>query len=253
VRINIEKLSDLELLKKTKSNSVDLIFLDPPFNVKKNYDQYVDNLSEEDYYVWQKNVLLECKRVLSESGNLIYHNIPKHCIILANYMCEINMVFHNWICWDNAGSMPTPSRLYPKHYPILWFSKTKKKIFNKQYTPVQRCRTCDATVKDYGGKYKSLKEMNGNKVTVLSDVWSDIHRLKHRKNKHRKANELPYKLMERIILMYSNENSVVLDLYLGTGTSAEVCIDYNRKFSGCDISSESIKQSNERVNKGKSE
>ena len=58
---------------------------------------------------------------------------------------------------------------------------------------------------------------------------------------------MPYKLLERIILMYSNENDTVLDLYLGTGVTAEVALKTNRNFKGCDICEESIQISNERI------
>jgi len=238
--IEIKNISDIQLLKETEDNSVDLIFIDPPFNLKKIYLNYSDDITEKEYLDWQFKILKECKRVLSNRGNLIYHNIPKWCIRISNYLLDIGMIFNNWICWDNAGSIPVPNRLYPKHFSILWFSKSNEKIFNKQYTPIQRCRKCRSTIKDYGGKYNTLKELNGRKVTILSDVWSDIHRIKHKVNKHRNANELPYKLIERIISIYSNEDSLVLDLYLGTGTTAEVCKDYNRNFIGCDISKEDI-------------
>lgn len=237
----------LDIMPTIPDNSVDLIFLDPPFNLKKIYlEKYDDNLSEAEYLNWQYSVIKESFRILKNTGNLVYHNIPRWAYKIANYADKFG-VFQNWIVWDNAGSMPTPSRLYPKHYSFLWFSKTKNKKFNKLYYPIQLCRKCGVSVKDYGGKYKNLKEINGYKVTVLSDVWTDIHRIKHNKNKSRQANELPLAIMERFVKMLTYENDTILDPFMGSGTTGVACKKLNRKFIGIDYIDEYVILSKQRI------
>ena len=250
---NIYNMDCLDGMKMINSNSVDLVFFDPPFNLDKDYGEKVnDNLKKEDYLMWQYNLLDEAIRILKPTGAIIYHNIPKWAYKIANYLDEKNMVFQNWIAWSEGGSMPTPSRLYPKHYPILWFSKTKDKTFNKQYTPVARCRKCENTIKDYGGKYKNLKEIDGKKVTVLSDVWDDIYRIRHRKNMNRVANELPELLMERIIKLYTNEGDIIVDPFMGGGTTATVGSILNRNYIGFELDEDYCKIAQNRINEHKS-
>jgi len=224
-----------------------MIFFDPPFNLNKNYGSKInDNLKKQEYLDWQYKILKESIRVLKNNGSIIYHTIPKWAFKIANYLDEQGMIFQNWICWSESGSIPTPSRLYPKHYPILWFSKGKVKTFNKQYIPVARCRKCNNTIKDYGGKYKKLKEINNEKVIVLSDVWDDIHRIRHIKNKNRESNELPIKLMERIIKLFSNERDIILDPFSGSGTTCIMAKILNRQYIGFEINLEYINLFNER-------
>ncbi len=237
----------LDIMSTISDNSIDFVFLDPPFNLKKIYlDKYDDNLSKAEYLDWQYQVIKKSFRILKNTGNLVYHNIPKWAYKVANYADDFG-VFQNWIVWDNGGSLPTPSRLYPKHYSFLWFSKTSNKTFNKQYIPIQTCRKCGVSVKDYGGKYKNLKEINGNRVTVLSDVWTDLHRIKHRKNKNRDENELPESIMTRLVAMLTDENQTVLDPFMGSGTTASVCKKLNRRFIGIDYVEEYVELAKQRI------
>jgi site-specific DNA-methyltransferase (adenine-specific) len=246
---NIYNIDCLEGMGHIKDKSVDLVFFDPPFNLNKNYgDNINDNITNIEYIDWQYKLIEESYRVLKDTGSIIYHNIPKWVYKIANKMDDIGMIFQNWICWSESGSLPTPSRLYPKHYPILWFSKTKNKTFNKQYIQIDRCRKCDTTIKDYGGKYKYLKEIDNNKVTILSDVWDDIHRIRHNKNKHRDCNELPIKLMNRIINLYTKEEDVVLDPFAGSGTTLISSKNLNRNYIGFEINDDFIKIINDRLN-----
>jgi len=237
----------LEIMVTLPDNSVDMVFLDPPFNLKKIYaNKYDDNLSVAEYLDWQYSVVRESFRILKNTGNFVYHNIPKWAYKVAFYADNFGE-FQNWIAWDNGGSLPTPSRLYPKHYAFLWFSKTNNKTFNKQYIPIQTCRKCGVSVKDYGGKYKNLKEIDGNKVTVLSDVWTDLHRIKHRKNKNRDENELPESIMMRLVEMLTNKNEIILDPFMGSGTTGVACKKLNRRFIGIDYVNEYVKIAKQRI------
>ena len=175
---NIDCMKGMKLI---KDSSVDLVSFDPPFNLNKYYGEGIkDNMRKDEYLKWQYSLLDEAIRILKPTGAIVYHNMPKWAFKVANYLDEKKMVFQNWICWAE-GSHPSSTKLFPKHYAILWFSKSKTKTFNKQYIPVKRCRVCNNTIKNYGGKYKKMKEINGEKVVVLTDVWDDIHRVKHKK------------------------------------------------------------------------
>ena len=71
-------------------------------------------------------------------------------------------------------------------------------------------------IKDYGGK-KSQINPHG---TLLSDVWADIHRIRHNTRRDAHPCQLPEPLLERLILMTTDEGDVILDPFMGAGTTA---------------------------------
>jgi site-specific DNA-methyltransferase (adenine-specific) len=70
---------------------------------------------------------------------------------------------------------------------------------------------------------------------LLSDVWTDIHRIRHRKRRDEHPCQLPIHLLERIILMATDEGDIVLDPFVGTGTTAVAAKKLGRKYIGIDI------------------
>ena len=122
--------------------------------------------------------------------------------------------------------------LQPSHYGILYYAKDLKrnKFFEIRY-PHKRCRKCGYLLKDYGGKKAGLHPFG----PLVSDVWTDIHRLKHNKYRDEHPCQLPVHLLERIILMSSDEGDIVLDPFVGTGTTAIAAKRLGRKYIGFDI------------------
>ena len=86
-------------LKKIPANSVDVTFADPPFNLKKKYNNYKDNAQFQEYINWCKLWIKELVRVTKETGSIFIHNIPKwltyYSVILNN-----EAYFRHWISWD---------------------------------------------------------------------------------------------------------------------------------------------------------
>lgn len=230
----------IELLGLIEDESVDCVFADPPFNLDKEYDDGVDdNKSFSKYLSWCIDWLDECVRVLKPGGSLFIYNIPKWHTYLANYL-NGKLNFWDWIAVDMKFSLPIPNRLYPSHYSLLYYVKgDRPKTFNPQRIPLPTCRHCGGELRDYGG-YKN--KMNPNGVNV-SDVWSDIYPVRHGNSKNRKYNELPVKLLDRVITMSTDENDVVLDPFGGSGTTYAVCELLNRRWIGIEIGNcEVIKQ-----------
>ena len=71
----------LNLLKILPDNSVDMVFADPPFNLKKKYGNYNDYLKNQEYLNWCKIWILELVRITKRTGSIFLHNIPKWLII----------------------------------------------------------------------------------------------------------------------------------------------------------------------------
>jgi site-specific DNA-methyltransferase (adenine-specific) len=224
----------LNILPGIKSNIIDTIFADPPFNLRKIYGENTnDSLSEAKYLAWSKTWIQECVRVLKPGGSLFIYNLPRWNIMYGSYLFDLGMLFRHWIAIAMSTSLPIPGRLYPSHYSLLYYTKGKPNVFKRIRTPVELCRHCGKEIKDYGGHRKAL---NPNGVT-LKDVWTDISPVRHWKfkDKRRGANALSTKLVSRVILMSTNVGDIVLDPFGGSGTTFDRCQNLGRFWIGVEI------------------
>ncbi len=220
----------LDIMKSIPDNSVDITFADPPFNLKKKYNDYRDSKEFYEYLEWSKQWIYEMVRITKPTGSIFIHNIPKWLTYYASFLNEI-AYFKHWIAWD-APTAPMGKSLQPSHYGILYYVKDLKKVkFYEIRYPHKRCRKCNYLLKDYGGKKANLHPFG----PLVSDVWTDIHRIKHNKYRDKHPCQLPIHLLERIILMSTDENDIVLDPFVGTGTSVIAAKRLGRKFIGIDI------------------
>jgi site-specific DNA-methyltransferase (adenine-specific) len=219
----------LELMKKIPDNSVDVTFADPPFNLRKKYNSYYDKHDVDKYLAWCKEWLFEMVRITKPTGSIFVHNIPKWLIYFGSYLNEI-AIFRHWIAWDAMGS-PLGKTLLPNHYGILYYVKSDKFKFYDIRMLHKRCRNCRYILQDYGGKKNQMHPFG----PLVSDVWTDIHRIRHKKRRDEHPCQLPIHLLERLLLMSSDEGDIVLDPFIGTGTTAVAAKKLGRKFIGIDI------------------
>lgn len=222
----------IKIMRSLPDACVDLVFADPPFNLKKSYDPGIeDDLTVSEYINWTYEWLDECVHILKPGGRIFIYNLPKWCVYIASHLAE-SLTFWAWIAVDMKLSLPIQNKLYPAHYGLVSFVKgTRAATFNNQRIPLQICRHCGGELKDYGG-YKS--KMNPLGVNV-SDIWTDIYPVRHKNDKNRKYNELSVKFLHRIISMATNEGDIVFDPFGGSGTSYAVAQLLNRKWMGCEL------------------
>lgn len=227
----------LQFLRTVDTESVDLAFADPPFNLGKEYTSKIDDsLADEQYLSWCNEWIGELIRTLKPGGSLFLFNLPKWNLAFGGMLMG-KLTFRNWIAVDMKYSLPISGRLYPAHYSLLYFVKGKRpSIFHPDRLPVPCCRKCGSELRDYGG-YKD--KMNPLGVS-LSDVWSDIPPVRHAKYKKRGANALALKLMDRIVSMASDPGSTVLDPFGGSGTTFIAAELTGRKWLGCELECSSI-------------
>ncbi len=232
----------LEVLRSLPSESVDITFADPPFNLNKKYNSYKDRRSLDAYLQWCKEWLTEMVRVTKPTGSIFVHNIPKWLTYYSAFLNDVSD-FKHWISWD-AMSTPLGKSLMPTHYGILFYAKDKK--LNKFYEvrhPHKRCRKCNVLLKDYGGKKGGLHPFG----PLVSDVWTDLHRIKHAKNRDEHPCQLPETILERLILMTTDENDIVLDPFNGTGTTVIAAKRLGRRYIGIEIDDNYIKISEDKL------
>jgi len=220
----------LTVMRSIADNSVDVTFADPPFNLKKKYNGYIDSREFEEYLHWCQQWIEQMVRITKPTGSIFVHNIPRWLTYYASFLNTV-ADFRHWISWS-APTSPMGKSLQPAHYGILFYAKDIKQ--NKCYelrSPHKRDRKSKYLSKDYGGKKAGLHPFG----PLVSDVWTDIHRVKH--NKYRDAHpcQLPIHLLERLILMSSDEGDTVLDPFMGTGTTALAAKRLGRNYIGIEL------------------
>jgi len=226
----------LELLPAICRETVDTVFLDPPFNLSKHYGTKVNDARPEAEYVrWCKRWLDECVRVLKPGGALFSYNLPKWNVVLGNHLMEAGLDLRHWIAVNIKLSLPIQGRLYPSHYGRLYLTKGKPKTFARIRTPIERCRHCGGEIKDYGGHRGAMNPKGVN----ITDVWNDIPPVRHWKFKSRKrsTNQLSTKLVERVVQMSTRQGDIVLAPFGGSGTTYDVCERLDRHWIGMEIES----------------
>lgn len=217
-------------MKKIPDNSIDMTFADPPFNLNKKYGNYKDKKAAEDYIKWCEQWLSEMVRITKPTGSILVHNIPKWLISFANHLNKIAH-FKHWIAWDSM-STPLGKTLLPAHYGILFYTKSLKGFkFRELRALHKKCRNCGEMIKDYGGKKNQINPYG----TLLSDTWTDIHRIRHNTRRDAHPCQLPEPLLERLILMTTDEGDVVFDPFIGAGTTALAAKRLGRNYVGVDI------------------
>lgn len=217
-----------------KDGTVDCVFADPPFNLKKKYGKNTDDdLTNPEYLAWCEEWLRECVRILKPGGALFLYNLPKWNILLGAYLDSLKMEFRHWIAVEISACMPIAGKLHPSHYSLLYYTKGKPKTFRRIRTPILTCRHCGGEVKDYGGHRGA---MNPKGVT-LKDVWTDVPPVRHWKfkSKKRRANALSTKLLDRVIEMSTVPGDLVVDPFGGSGTTFAVCEAKHRHWIGTEI------------------
>jgi site-specific DNA-methyltransferase (adenine-specific) len=226
----------LTMLRSIKSESIDTVFADPPFNLNKRYGGRVkDSLTEENYADWAQEWIRECIRTLKPGGAFFLYNLPRWNVLFGSYLLELGMEFRHWIAISIKLGLPIAGRLYPAHYSLLYYTKGKPKTFGKIRTPIEICRHCGLDIKDYGG-HKGAMNPNGINLT---DVWTDIPPVRHARFKSRKrgANQLSTKLLERVVHLSTEPDDVVLDPFGGSGTTFAVAERLGRYWIGSEIAS----------------
>ena len=212
--------------------SVDLVFADPPFNLNKMYPSKMDDMIPEEKYIrWCEEWVTQCCRILKHGGSIFIWNLPRWNTQISRVL-EQYVEFRNWISVEMTYSLPIKGRLYPSHYSLLYYVKGEKpNTFNPDRLPMKICRACFQEQKDYGGYKNKMNPLGIN----LSDVWTDISPVRHSKYKTRDSNELPLRLMDRIIRMSTKEGDIVFDPFGGSGTTFIVAELLNRRWIGTEL------------------
>ncbi|WNM14620.1 site-specific DNA-methyltransferase [Mesomycoplasma ovipneumoniae] len=224
----------IEELKKIESKSINLIVTDPPYNLSKDYGNNKDNLEFEEYLEFSRQWLTEAKRILKDDGTIyIFMGMRYISYIYTILEKELNMHFNSWITWFYTQGIGKTKGFSPRHDDILMFTKHKSKFtFNLDDIRVPQ------------KFYRSINNMRGSNP---GNVWQFSHMHYCNKNRKKHPTQKPEGLYERMILASSNENDIVLDPFVGSGTMLRVCQQTNRRGIGIEINEEYVQMCKERL------
>ncbi len=232
----------LEFLKKIPESSVRLVITSPPYNIGQEYEE---KISLEEYLSFQEKVIKECVRILKPTGSICWQvgnykenkeNIPLD-IILYPIFKKYNLKLRNRIVWHYKAGM-THKRHFSKRYEtVLWFVKSDSYLFNLDPVRIPRI-------------YKAKKDKPGSPLGKNpGDIWHipRVHNLHVEKTPH--PCQYPVGLIERFILALTKKGDLVVDPFLGSGTTAVTALLHNRRCIGIDKELIYIKTANERISK----
>ncbi|MFA5576175.1 MAG: site-specific DNA-methyltransferase [Tissierellaceae bacterium] len=223
----------IDELKKLKSNTVDLIVTDPPYNLSKNYGETKDNLFHDEYLEFSRQWLKEAHRVLKDTGTMyVFMGMRYISYIYIILEKELSMEFNSWITWHYTQGLGKIKGFSSRHDDILMFTKSKDYTFNLDSIRVPQ------------KYYRSINNMRGANP---GNVWSFSHMHYCNRNRKNHPTQKPEAVYERMILASSDEGDLVLDCFAGSGTALRVSQQLNRQCIGIEINPEYVKMIEERL------
>ncbi|MDD2666480.1 MAG: site-specific DNA-methyltransferase [Methanocellales archaeon] len=237
-----------------EDEKIKLIVTSPPYNIGKIYEK---RQKFEDYLNWQKEVIGRCKQILSDNGSI--------CWEIGNYIengevfpldayfydifKDLNMKMRNRIIWRFGHGLHASKRFSGRYETIMWFTKNDNYTFNLDAV---RIPIKYPGKRYYKGKNKGLPSCNplGKNPSDIWDVmirdWDgEVWDIPNVKSNHPEKTihpcQFPIELIERLVLALTNEGDIVLDPFVGVGSTILAAVIHNRRAVGVDYSEEYLK------------
>jgi site-specific DNA-methyltransferase (adenine-specific)/adenine-specific DNA-methyltransferase len=265
-------------LLKEYRGKVDLIYIDPPFDSKADYVkkiklngqkiegldqnvleqmQYTDIWEKDEYLQFMYERLIIMRELLSDKGTFYlhcdWHKNAQLRLIMDEVFGEDNL--RNEINWQYTGSLPPKKDFGRKHDVILRYSKTEDYTYNPQFTEYSEATLKRFDQEDEIGRFK-ITYRDGNEYKTyakegkyVDDNWDIPIVMRTSKENTDYPTQKPEELLERIVNVSSNEGDLVMDCFMGSGTTLAVAQKLKRRWIGCDINKGAIITATERLDK----
>ena len=232
--------NSIQVLRRISSNSIDLIFADPPYGIGKDFGNDTDIFnSSNDYFIWAKEWIDECMRVLKDDGTMYFMSSTQNMPKLDVYVDEKYNVI-NRIIWTYDSSGVQSKKKYGSLYePIIMITKNEKSKYTFNYNDILIEAKTGSKRKLID--YRKTPPQPYNTQKVPGNVW-EFSRVRFKMEEYENhPTQKPKELLERIILASSNVGDIVLDPFSGSFTTSSVAKELGRKSIGIDINEEYYK------------
>ena len=260
----------LQVMKGISNESVDMIYLDPPF-----YTQKVQSLTDangrkyefsdtwdslDEYLNYMRLRIQEMKRILKPTGSIFLHCDVSASHHLRMIMDEIFGIDHfkSEIIWTYKRWSNSKKGLLPAHQTIFYYTKGKQYTFHALYGNYSATTNLDQILqereRDGTGKAVYKRDDSGNVVAAkekkgvpISDVWEIPFLNPKAKERTGYPTQKPIELLERIIQISTDEGDCVLDPFCGSGTTLVSAKLLGRSYIGIDINKDAVEITRRRL------
>lgn len=258
-------------IKEIESNSVDLIYFDPPFYTQKKHSLVTRDSSKkyefsdsweslDDYLNLIESCLIECERVLKNTGSVFLH-----CDKVASHYIRVTLDkvfgmknFRSEIIWSYKRWSNSKKGLLNSHQNIYFYSKSDDFKFNQFYSDYAPTTNIDQILQDrektINGKSIYKTDENGNivlgkekKGVPLSDTWEIPYLNPKAKERVGYPTQKPVLLLKEIIKIVTDEGDLIVDPFCGSGTTCVAAKSMNRNFIGIDALKDAVELANKRL------
>jgi len=271
MKAQIHRGDCLEILGDLDDESVDLIYLDPPFFTQKTHTLGTRDRKREFSFedLWSSHTeyarfiyerLEQMWRVLSCTGSLFFHCDRNAAHIVRALLDDVfgSDMFRSEIVWYYRRWSNAQKGLLPAHQTIYYYTKSDEYTFNTFYQDYSASTNVDQILqkrkRDETGKtvyetdeHGCIVPNGGKKGVPLKDVWDIPYLNPKAKERTGYPTQKPLLLLERIIKIASNEGDTVLDPFCGSGTALVAAVSLNRQAIGIDISDDALEITRKRL------
>ena len=246
----------IELLKNLPDESVDLVVTSPPYCIGKAYEDPHDDI--QTFRKQHTDIFQELYRVVKPGGSICWqvgYHISDKCVIPLDYIVyeiftslseslDHPLTLRNRIVWTFGHGLNSTTRFSGRHETILWFTKGAQTVFNLDAVRVPQKYPGK---RSYRGPNKG--ELSGNPLGKNpSDIW-DIPNVKAKHvEKTTHPCQFPVAIPQRLIRALTLPDALVLDPFMGSGTTGVAALIEGRRFAGAEIKEEYYEISIERLN-----
>lgn len=230
---------------------LDLVFADPPFNWARAYDEWDDKMADADYLKFTYDWLDLCIAGLKDTGSL-WVNIPDDWAAeIVMHLKGRGLAMINWCIWHYRFGQNTTGRFINSKVHALYFAKDPLK---RTWNPEPILETSDRRAIYADKRTESKKDGMPAGLRVPMDVWYGQYwgrvQGNNTERRHYHDNQLPERYLERVIACSSNPGDLVLDPFLGSGTTGVLAHAMGRHFIGTEFSKENARHAAERIKAG---
>jgi site-specific DNA-methyltransferase (adenine-specific) len=221
-----------QVLKKLPEDSFDLLFADPPYNLTKNFgENSFKQTSLDEYEAWLEAWLADCARVLKKTASVYICGDWRSASAIQRVGMKY-FILRNRITWEREKGRGARRNWKNSSEDIWFFTVSDEFVFNTEAVKIKRKVLAPYTENGRPKDWEKSREGNF-RVTHPSNLWTDLtvpfwsmpENTEHPTQK-------PEKLLAKIILASTDENALILDPFLGSGTTAAVAQKLNRRFCG---------------------